>query len=70
MMSTGFGIGGLGMGLGFIFWIIVLAALYYVLTAKDGLAGSKDVSALKLLKERYAMGEIDRDEYLRIRQDI
>ncbi len=71
MMNTGFGIGGIGMGFGLLFWIIILAALYYVLTERGrATAAPKEGSALDLLKQRYARGEIDRDEYQRIRQDL
>ncbi|RMF89088.1 MAG: SHOCT domain-containing protein [Methanobacteriota archaeon] len=69
MMNMGFGIGGFGMGLGLLFWIAVLAALYYALTTGNR-SGSAQPTAIDVLKERYARGEIGRDEYQRIRQDL
>jgi len=63
-MNTGF-----GLGLGLLFWITVLAAPYYALTS-----GSRSISgqstAIDVLKDRYARGEISRDEHRRIRQDL
>ena len=37
---------------------------------RSGLAGDEKVTALKLLDERYARGEIQRDEYLEKRGDL
>jgi putative membrane protein len=70
--------GMLGGGLGMILvWTIPLVLLFLVgrflfMKGKDG--DDKDVpgtrNALDLLKEAYARGEIDRDEYLRKRDDL
>jgi len=68
MMGTGLGIGGFGMGLGLLFWILVFATLYYVLTEKNKTLRSD--SAIEVLKQRYALGEISRDEYQRIKKEI
>jgi len=61
-----------------IFWLVVLAAFaFWVVTMthhRDGGAQGDDrprrSSALELLDERYAKGEIARDEYLARKQDI
>ena len=37
---------------------------------RSGLADNENVTALKLLDERYARGEIERDEYLEKRKDL
>ncbi len=68
MMGTGFGIGGFGMGLGLLFWIFVFLALYYVLTEKNKTVRAD--SAIDVLKQRYACGEITRDEYLQVKKEI
>lgn len=55
-----------------IFWIAVIggiAMLIQKLTAGQG-RGPSGKRALDVLSERYAKGEIDREEYLRRRHDI
>jgi putative membrane protein len=63
--------GGIGI-LNMIFWILVLGLLIYGVylliekaTGKSG--GSSSDSALKTLKERLARGEIDEEEYERLK---
>jgi putative membrane protein len=55
-----------------VFWIAVLAGIGFL--AQKFLAGQgrrePDNRALDVLAERYAKGEIDREEYLRRRHDI
>ena len=77
MMGPGWMIGIMGVnvliGLGFLALVIVgiVAGLRW-LTKSTGqpAAGSRADSALDLLRERYARGEISRDEFQRIRQDL
>jgi putative membrane protein len=69
---------GSGMGFGLVFWLIVLAviiagALWFVRSRP--LADSQKSlvqrsPALEVLEERYARGEIDREEYLQKKRDI
>jgi len=69
---------GEGMGLGFIFWLMILAviiagAVWFV--RSQPLAGSqrsleRRSPALESLEERYARGEINREEYLQKKRDI
>ncbi|GBE18510.1 hypothetical protein BMS3Abin16_01114 [archaeon BMS3Abin16] len=68
MMETGLGMGGFGMGLGLLFWIFVFAAFYYIVTEKNKTVRSD--STLDVLKQRYASGEINRDEYQRVKKEI
>ncbi len=56
------------MGLGLLFWIFVFLALYYVLTEKNKTV--RGDSAIDVLKQRYAGGEITRDEYLQVKKEI
>lgn len=54
--------------------VLPLAALYFVVRWAVGVgfldAGPGRRSALEILDERYARGEIGRDDYHRMRQDI
>lgn len=67
-----------GMGFGFVFWLVILAviiagAVWFV--RSQPLAGSqrsleRRSPALEALEERYARGEINREEYLQKKRDI
>ncbi len=67
-----------GMGFGFLFWLVILAliiagAVWFV--RSQSIAGSqrsleRRSSALEALEERYARGEIKREEYLQKKRDI
>jgi len=56
-----------------IFWLVVLllivALLRWLRKDSDG-EGSKDRTPRELLDERYARGEIDRETYLRMKEDL
>jgi len=70
--------GGFGMGLGGIVSLVILGVLVWVgitLYRSSGVGGGRAPrlhgdSALETLKARYARGEIDRETYLRMRDDI
>ena len=75
----GFGWMGAAIWLAFLFslGVLVLVAIGVVAgtrwVAKEGhpVSGSRDADrALALLRERYARGEITRDEFVRMRQDL
>lgn len=60
---------GFGMGFGMIwFWIIGIAFLILIIwlitrSINQNTTGSQARSALDILKERYARGEIDKEEF-------
>jgi len=63
---------GWGMGLG---WLIAIAAIVLLVVAimrisDRGRTGGSGESALDILKKRYARGEIDKQEYERLRRDL
>jgi len=66
------------MGFGFIFWLVILALIFagvvWFLRSQSapGSQRSRDPrsSGLDVLEERYARGEIDRDEYLQKKRDM
>jgi putative membrane protein len=72
-MMEGWGLMG---GFGFIFWLLILAAIVAGLVwffRSEPLAGGrpKDRSpGLEVLEQRYARGEITREEYLQKKHDI
>jgi putative membrane protein len=64
---------GYGYG-GYLLWflIIVLAALafFFIFRQQPGRSGSSGETALDILKKRYARGEISKEEYEGMKQDI
>ena len=66
---------GWGMGVGWLFmiffWALVILGLVYLgkLVAERGARSEKE-SALDILKKRYAKGEITKEEYERMKDDI
>ncbi len=65
-----FGFGGIFMWL---FWILLIAVIIWAAKAVLGANGGpkdKTKSALDILQERYARGEIDKVEYEQKRKDL
>ncbi|MCF8308848.1 MAG: SHOCT domain-containing protein [Bacteroidales bacterium] len=57
---------GWGMGLGWIIGLVILVAFIWVISQafnKNNKPAAPEKSALDILKERYARGEIDKDEF-------
>jgi putative membrane protein len=65
MMWDGtWGWGALGMLWMALFWVgIVVLAIWAIRQFSDGSRGRSDRRALDILEERFARGEIDRDEF-------
>ena len=84
--GPGFGMMGYGDGwsampmmlFGGVFWVVLLAlgvAAFMVFLRRPGQGGhlhlgQNPTSALDILEQRYARGELERDEYLQKKQDI
>ena len=75
MMGMGFGV--LGLLFMLIFWggLILLAvwlvrALFSSNSGRDLNAGGKDQNARQILDQRYARGEISREQYEIMKQDL
>ena len=72
----GWGMGDWGMGFGFIFWLVILAIIIWGVASfvrSQTLSGnqrSRHSTGLELLEERYARGDISREEYLQKKRDI
>lgn len=64
---------GWGMGLGWIIGLLVLVAIIWLISqafTKGGQPIEKKNSALDILKERYARGEIDKQEFETRKKDL
>jgi len=77
MMFDGYGYGGMGFG-GFgmlLFWGLLIAAVIVLVRWGAGAAGrrappAEGQTALDILAQRYARGEIDREEFEQKRRDL
>jgi putative membrane protein len=63
------------LGLGFLFWGSIIALIVWAARRgwsdrSDRQATSSDKRPIDYLKERYARGEIDRDEYERVKRHL
>lgn len=67
---------GWGMGFGWIFmaifWILVIVGIVYLVNLVAGRSGKeeKQDTALDILKKRYARGEVTKEEFDRMRDDL
>ncbi len=67
---------GWGMGFGWVwmivFWALAIAGIVYIVQAVLRGSGRRDQreSPLDILKKRYAKGEIDKEEFERMRDDL
>lgn len=61
------GLGWFGMGL---FWILLVLALAALVRYLGGGKSPPPKTPLEILQERYARGEIDREEYEQKRSDL
>lgn len=60
-----------GHGFGLLFWIVAIVLIVALVIGLSGRNSSRDKpSARDILKERYAKGEIDREEYERKMNDL
>ncbi|WP_372637028.1 SHOCT domain-containing protein [Fodinibius sp.] len=67
--------GGFGVGLMIFFWLLVLAVIvtliwYLIRKGSESPSGSSGESSLEILKKRYARGEIDEEQYRRMKNEI
>jgi putative membrane protein len=78
MMNNWGSLGGWGMGLGLIFMLLfwglvilgIVALIRWLMTQSSPSRSSRDKSPLEIVQERYARGEIDREEYEQKMRDL
>ena len=76
LFGNGFwGMGLLGMGINLVIWILLIALIIYLFRKLFGTGFRKPAfsgrdESLNILRERYARGEIDTEEYERRKQDL
>lgn len=70
MMGWGFGI--LGWLFMIIFWVLILLGVVALIRylGSSGRSSDKEKAPLKILKERYARGEIDKKEFEEKKKDL
>jgi putative membrane protein len=67
---------GWGMGFGWIFmaifWVLVIVGIVYLIKLAAGRSGKeeKEANVLDILKKRYARGEVTKEEFDRIKDDL
>ncbi|MBI3993730.1 MAG: SHOCT domain-containing protein [Candidatus Lambdaproteobacteria bacterium] len=70
-MMGNFGGWGWGMGFGWLIPLVIIGLVVWaVVTATRSGQSHRGDSALGILKERYARGEIDRETYQAMRRDL
>jgi putative membrane protein len=72
MMGDDFGMGFGGVFM-WLFWIFIIVVIIWAVKAaarSSGSSSGKQKSALDILKERYAIGEIDQQEFEQKRKDL
>ena len=66
---------GYGAGMMWIFWVLLIILVLWILKAmtaqgQEEKPSGQDKTALDILKERYAKGEIEQDEFIQKRKDL
>ncbi|MHB0912099.1 MAG: SHOCT domain-containing protein [Armatimonadota bacterium] len=63
-------LGWIGMLIGLIVWLLILGGLVYLVVWLIRRFAAPHESALDVLSKRYARGEIDREEYERMKREL
>lgn len=72
MMGYGYGWGFMSL-IPFVFLVLLVVGAYYLLkefTSTERATPSQGEKALEILKERYARGEISREEYMKMKEEL
>jgi len=68
----GYGVMGFGGFFGLIFWLLLIIGIVLAIKWVLGSSSSagRSLSAMEILKQRYASGEISEEEYLRMKKQL
>ena len=69
MMGSGFGFGIPGLGM-ILVWGVIILLVVWLVRSFSGDRGPSEKSARQILDERFAKGEIDREEYEQKKQTL
>jgi len=69
-MMNSFGLGYFGGLLNFILWIAIVVGIVYVVRMLTSKKTNKEKDAMGILKERYAKGEIKKEEFEEMKKEI
>lgn len=53
-----------------VFWLVIIAGLFLLVRSFLGKKGDAEKKAMDILDERYARGEINKEEYLEKKKDL
>lgn len=68
-MGSDYGWGGMGAGM-LVFWVLLGLGFALLVRYTMGSGGRQEKSALDILKQRYARGEIGREEFEQKKRDL
>lgn len=71
MQGSGWG-GGMGLGMvgGVLFWVLLIVGIVVLVRWMLDRSGGRGETATQILEKRYARGEINREEYERMKREL
>lgn len=69
-MGYGMGWSGMGIGMAFVWIVVILAVAAVVTVVVNRPAGSSGDRSIEIARERYARGEITREQFDQLKRDL
>ena len=69
-MGNAMGWGGMGIGMGLIWIVVILAVGALVIMFANRPAGASGDRSIEIARERYAKGEITREQFEELKRDL